>query len=476
MQITVILAFVVVLSFGAGAVSPAHPAALFSGVAVYWAGAAAVAWALTRGALRRLERAGDSIADVSRRYQRWQILPRIYLVGGFAALMVCGLGERLGRVPGAGVIVLMDEALAIGVFFVALLIHWRLNYPFDQAVRQHLEQELLLAGQPVRAGWSAREHMEFHIRHHFAFVAVPMALMVAAWDALSIIDTRIAPGALSDEARVAAMAVAVAGVFFFAPVLLVRVWRSRPMEDGELRRRIERLCEKINLRYRQLRIWDTGGVLVNAGVMGLHRSVRYILISDAMLENMDDRQIVAVFGHEAGHVKHHHILYFLVFTKLAMLTCLAVTAGVLMLTPDGPWKAVVELILSALLVAGVWGVGFGWLSRRFERQADVYGSWCAAVDGRINGGREPTSHELEDGTPTFVAALENVGRLNGAPREMPNWRHGSIAARVDFLIRWVHRGGSRIAFDRTVHRVKVALWLGLLAAIALAAATYPAWL
>src|SRR5690606_775026 len=88
---------------------------------------------------------------------------------------------------------------------------------------------------------------------------------------------------------------------------------------GELRERLEDLCRRIGLTYRRILIWESDGMVVNAAVMGLLRPVRYMLLSDGLLEMMDDRKIEAVFGHEAGHVKNRHIQYYLLVAVLSML-------------------------------------------------------------------------------------------------------------------------------------------------------------
>ena len=75
----------------------------------------------------------------------------------------------------------------------------------------------------------------------------------------------------------------------------------------------------MGLNYRRILIWESDGMVVNAAVMGLFRPVRYILLSDGLLEMMDDAKIEAVFGHEAGHVKCRHIEFYLLFAVLSML-------------------------------------------------------------------------------------------------------------------------------------------------------------
>jgi STE24 endopeptidase len=200
------------------------------------------------------------------------------------------------------------------------------------------------------------------------------------------------------------------------------------------------------------------------------------MISDALLENMEDRQIVAVFGHEAGHVKHHHTAYFLIYTVGAMQLCLAAVAGLIALAPlPAAYRALGEVVAALVTVAAVWGIGFGWLSRRFERQADVYGAWCAGVEGEATGASPAYGSYLATGAGAFVAALENVARLNGTSSSARNWRHGSIDSRVSFLLDWAGGGYSRQAFDHRVARLKLLLWAVLAAGLAGAALTWRQW-
>ena len=475
MQMTVLIALAFVLALGSPQAEPLMRAGWIvpaGGVAVYLLGSAGLAWALGRWGLRRLVRAGGASNAVVRLHRRWQMLLQIWLVGGLGMLVACGLCHRLRMLPGMISVPLAAETATVAVFFLALLLHWRMGYPFERAVRWQVEQDLMLAGQPVRSGWSARQYMDFSIRHHFLFVAIPVGLIMLVRDLLIRLAPAVLPAVYLPWAEPMVMIAAVGGVFFFSPLLLIHVWHSRPMPDGPLRRRLERLCRQVGLRYRQVRIWDTGGVMVNAGVMGLQRSVRYILISDALLENMDDRQILAVFGHEAGHVEHRHMAYFAVFMVIAIQFSMMVTVGVARLAP-GPWVS--ELLAPAGMVAVVFGLGFGWLSRQFERQADVFGAWCVGMEAASGTAPRQAGGELAAGASVFVGALENVARLNGTSRQTRSWRHGSIAGRVAFVIGWAGAGYSRKAFDRSIVRIKLLLWLLLAGGAATMALTWRQW-
>ncbi len=110
-----------------------------------------------------------------------------------------------------------------------------------------------------------------------------------------------------------------------------------------------------------------------------------------------------------------------------------------------------------VLLAAAWAGGFGWISRRFERQSDVIAAWAGAC-------REDGQIELESAA-VFAHALQQVAMLNGMPTTQRNWRHGSIAGRVDYLRHLTAAGGTRRQIDRVVRRIKI----GLLCALACAA-------
>jgi STE24 endopeptidase len=129
------------------------------------------------------------------------------------------------------------------------------------------------------------------------------------------------------------------------------------------------------------------------------------------------------------------------------------------------------LPLLAVLGGYIFAV-FGFLSRRCERQADIFG--CRAVScGRPDcAGHEegvclqPAGRGLcPTGILTFIAALEKVAFLNGISRDRPgwlqSWQHSTIACRVEFLQRMLADPALEPRFQRTVSLVKWIVLLGL---------------
>ena len=203
---------------------------------------------------------------------------------------------------------------------------------------------------------------------------------------------------------------------------------------------------------------DTGGVIVNAGVMGVVRPLRYVLLSDALLARLHEDSVEAIFAHEAGHVLHHHIPYMIAFTVGLLMLCGAAAgaaAGALGLDPTG------AQLLALAIAAGTWGWLFGPLSRQFERQADVFGAVGAS------GGGELTAL----GTGIFGNSLMEVARFNGIPPTRRNYRHGSIQRRVNYLVELLASTAGREKLDRQIRLIKLGILVLLAGGIVATLAT-----
>jgi STE24 endopeptidase len=211
-------------------------------------------------------------------------------------------------------------------------------------------------------------------------------------------------------------------------------------------------------------------------------------------------EVAAVFGHEAGHVAHRHLPFFLFFF-VGCLTLLTMTAPLFngleswfmavpgldldsLPTPRG----LVEGLLAAASVGVVFWLGFGQISRRFERQADVFG--CKAVScGQTDC---PPHFDIEDGGEVaeapaapvgalcpvgiriFSEALATVAQSNGIDATARSWRHGSIASRIEFLHKLIDAPEREAAFQSRVRWFRLGLSTALAASLAAAGAAH--WL
>lgn len=400
----------------------AGPAALAWGVAGGLAG-----WLLLcEGAVRALDRWRPA-----RGLERWDAAAHALALAGFAALCL-GLGWP--RRAGSYTVALLPWALAMAV-------HW-----WSMA---HVS----------RGRWTRLGHLWHQVR--FALLPVAVALPV-----LDLCDRFGAATGFTDWSFAhLGPASAVLGSLGLAALLvaglpwaLVRLWRARPMPDGELRRAFAQACERMGVGVGGLLVWPTGGGRFhNAMVLGVLSRLRYVLVTADLLQDFSDRQLMAVLGHELGHARHRHLWLFLLFAAVvAMATwvlapLLADRLHALPLPASLP-PAVVEGALAVAMLALWWRLAFGVLSRLCERQADLAGA------------------ELAGDPWVMQDALAMVGRLSGQAQDAPSWRHYTLGQRIAWLERLrIDPGEGR----RHHRRVAFAWWLlggtaaGLLAALAL---------
>src|SRR5205814_1459896 len=110
-------------------------------------------------------------------------------------------------------------------------------------------------------------------------------------------------------------------VFVTMPWIVRLVLGLKPMPAGPLRDRLMAAARRLNFRCSDLLVWNTRSGVANAMVVGLFPFLRYVMFTDRLLEELSPDEVEAVFGHEIGHVKHHHMVYYLVFllTSMAVL-------------------------------------------------------------------------------------------------------------------------------------------------------------
>jgi STE24 endopeptidase len=392
-------------------------------------------------------------------------------------------GFHLGAIPLAG------DLLILAPFFASLAIVWSMFYPVDLSLRRVAaglsEQEPVstrrdndataaldtarLRRPPVDS--SLRVYLLDKFRHQILIIVVPMSMIVVAkfvteWLKGDPVRHRGAVLPIFAEHQWAADSIlGLTSIFVltFAPLMLRHIWATEPLPAGPLRDRFVRTCRRIGLRYREILLWHTHGMAINAAVMGFFAPLRYILVSDALLETMDEEEIEAVFGHEAGHVHHWHLQFFVLFALLSMY----IAGGVFEVLARSGLVTDISLLqlisLGALLA--VWLFGFGWLSRKFERQADLYGVRCITPDIKtctswcpVHGPKKAPGI-CSSAASLFGQTLAKIADLNGIPREAPSWRHGSIADRCRLIERLASEAAASDRFERSILLIKIGLVL-----------------
>jgi STE24 endopeptidase len=271
------------------------------------------------------------------------------------------------------------------------------------------------------------------------------------------------------------------GVFLLAPIFVRIAWPTRPLPPGPLRDRLTTISRRLGFRCSDLLIWETDGAVVNAGVTGCLPWFRYVLLSDAMIDRLPTPEIESVFGHEVGHHVLRHLPYYALFF-LGSAGLSSLLASVIEKRLDAhlrveDWisdpalaeicKAVLLLAIVCLFLLAVFGV----LSRRFEREADLFGARivsCGNPDcpphadpNERNSAPGPIPSLCPAGANLMADSLLNVALSNGMKIETKEWRHGSIAGRIEFLRQMGEQPQKERQFEKGTWRLKWMVLLGL---------------
>ncbi|MEM1164914.1 MAG: M48 family metallopeptidase [Planctomycetota bacterium] len=361
----------------------------------------------------------------------------------------------------AGDLVLVDEAVVLAPALVGIAACWGAYYSIDRRLREGVMVTRLDRGDPVPDFPSVGGYVVDRLRHQVLIVLVPIGL-VAGW--AEVIE-RVAP----DWGWLEPLGVVV--VVALTPWVLVRVWRTEPLGDGPLRRSLLDMCRTHRVRVADLRIWRAHDHMINGALLGLVPRLRYILLTDALIETLPDAEMRAVMAHEIGHARRRHIPW-LVASMIGILISVTVAiawpAQALLIHEFGAvpeageqWGAIVGL----LVAGGVAFVCFGYISRRFEWQADAFALQHLSLGQPV----------ITAGAGVAMAgALGTVAACSGLRVERFNFRHGSIADRQRRIAAAVGLPASALPADRTVGRVKALIAATVVLAAILFVATWAA--
>lgn len=418
-------------------------------------------------------------------FHRSNVVLRGIVVAAYAATVLCTpIPEwlRFGS-AGFGSRVLADFVL-LALFSANTITIWIVGYPVEAELRGFVPTgtdsldgwtaDGKVRGRASSPNWRMRSYLDFQVRHQLLVVAAPMFLILVASHGVRSVESEIIANTGATWAPDVLLGTVATVVFVIAPAMLRRIWRTHSLEAGPVRERLEALCARIGLRCRDILVWNSGGMMINAAVMGVVAPLRYVLLSDALLTQMTPRQVEAVFGHEAGHVRHRHMEHFLVF---AFVGWLVVAGGMELLAHlfgEGPSASRTFALTIQGAGAGAtalfWGLGFGWVSRRFERQADLHGARCVTPEpGECHTScavhldaaticNEP-GRVCSTAAALFASALDRVATLNGIPTEEKSWRHSSIGSRIRFLTSLAGDPSLTMRFERTLRRIQGTIWV-----------------
>lgn len=420
---------------------------------------------------------------IQKTYSRGQNRLRILALVGQVVLIFGTQWPLLVRSVLGNHIAGLDELVILLPFITWLMAGYYFLYPADRAIREALMGQMLSMAEPVHPIWTRGQFLAFQMQFQLLLIGLPLFFIIAAKDLVDIPRPHIVAfsrpylarfglqqfAALTPEVILMAFA---ALIFLLSPFLVKWVWRARSLPDGELRTKLLRAGRNANLRYRDVLLWPTYGVIVNAAVVGFVGPMRYIMLSDGLIESLTDGQIEAVFGHEIGHVRLHHLPFFLLFA-IGSMGLVGLAGMHLQITYRLSEQTLETMVLGGVVV--VWFLAFGYISRRFEAQADLFGAkllspdfdngLCTLPGCLRHGDRARATAGSETmcltGAELFSSALDRTAALNAVPRTAGSWRHGSINQRCAFVVRAAEHLPTLQKFQAQIGWIKILLVLSV---------------
>ncbi len=394
---------------------------------------------------------------------------------------------------------MLDVVLALSPPILAIMLGWWAQWPIDRRLREAMLMRNIDEGQPIYPPPSRARFVWTQVRHQLLLVLIPMALLHIWSEGLHrslewVVNNRrgwrhdgttlhtVAHWLFNPDVGpwiiIGVQLAGVIGVLIALPPIMRFAWDTVPMGAGPTRDRLLAMCARQRVRIGQLLVWRTGGLVINGAVLGAVPPLRYILLTDALLDQMSSRSVEAVMAHEVGHIRRRHIPWML----MSMIACaglVSVVGEVLTIKVMGPLSddalSTARLVIALVSLAAALLV-MGWVSRRFEWQADAFAAAHLSTDGPASvdgsGGPGGSGTVIEEVSPAGAIAMQqalaDVARLNHIPVGRFTFRHGSIARRLSNLAGLVGHRVDALPIDRTVTMIKRTIAVAMVALVLLA--------
>jgi Zn-dependent protease with chaperone function len=332
-----------------------------------------LAYAVTRWHGRRVAAVDGPVADRLHRVRRTVVAVQLG-----AAALVLGVLLATGTSDGlaAGLSILLGRALPTSISvitgFAGYLVPVLAVVVGSTAGVIPVDRELRGTDQSTREGASDAARMMVVM-----FLPIAVWLVLVAW----------APGG-EGWAAVVRLLVFLPAVVILGPLVVNLAMRTRPLE-GEVRQRILDRLDERGLRVRDVRLIDSrGGKVANAAISGVIPQLRYVYVSDHLLEIAEDDELDAILEHEIAHGEGHHVLLKTVAAFAALLVggglLVALLLTVLRDAGSGVLIATLAVGMPLVMVTALLVVQ-GVVSVRLEYRADERAAERVGADAMRRG-------------------------------------------------------------------------------------------
>lgn len=327
-----------------------------------------------------------------------------------------------------GVPMFLDVLPNLAPYFLMLGASWVGQYRIEQHVRS--------------GGWKPLRFIAFQSRANIMTILPLLLIYAIYWVVLEFVPQARELSESFEFLGVAGMLLLMIVISAFVPVVIRLILPGGPMPDGRLRRRLETFARDRGLKVNNIFVWRTGtNFFATAFVIGLFSPFRYVFFTDTLLKRMSEDEALAVFAHEMGHVHHRHLWWLLAFILSFTLVLIGVSKTLEMAPVNVEYAQYIAL--GGLLFYAY--ATFGYISRRFERQADAYAADHTSIEH-------------------ISSVLLRLGRDNPVALKKHGWRHFSLERRVHELI--LHKTRPEV---KRVFRVELAKGLAIAIGVTLLA-------
>lgn len=373
------------------------------------------AWGFARVASRMYARANTGPTAYFAVEKKLSILAVLVFVG---YVYLLDLKYYLGPLSLGGRVPALVDIAGLGCFFLLLVLMWR--------AARHRYQQI------VQRTYTSYAFVRSNFKANLPIV-LPWLILSLLFDGLRAVPL---PGVTalfrSPWGDIALYVLFLSFLVVVFPPLVRSLWGCTPLPPGPLRDRLQAFCRTQGF-HSEIYFWPLfEGQVLTAGIMGIVPKLRYLMITPALLETLSEEELDSVLAHEIGHVKHLHlVLYIVLFLGFSLFAgAAAKTLPYLILSSDLFYRilphlpfapenllGVLATVPLLLLMVLYFRFVFGAFIRNFERQADAY-----------------VFRALGTGWP-LIRSFEKIALLSGGNRDEKNWHHFGIGERIDFLAR-----------------------------------------
>jgi len=207
-------------------------------------------------------------------------------------------------------------------------------------------------------------------------------------------------------------------ITFLSPYLIRIFEKLTPLEDGELKTKIEKMAAKHKFKLKGIYRVDASkrSTKLNAFAAGFGKT-KTIGLFDTLIEKCTDDEILGVLAHEIGHAKLGHTLKSAPLSLLS-ITVLLIAAFFAVNTPAVSQAfgfadtniafALFIMIVLASPIMTILQIPANALSRKFEREADAFEKAEVGKEPAISAMKKIVKENMGNLTPhPFVVMVEH---------------------------------------------------------------------